>query len=231
MQSSNFIKLIILATHVICLALCLLALVSADLPPPATNSTTGDDQCVKLGVYMESLCPDSRRFFLRQLVPTYREIGAIMDLNLVAFGHARTLANNRMICQHGPRECEGNRRMACLLARSTNQSEVVETFGCLFSNEATPKECINKNMPEVNFDDIEKCKTGDESFQLMVQAEKDTGRVSYVPKLTVNGQYSDEIQEQLENDLKNSICNQYKGSAPVACKIEEAASASPVVAQ
>lgn len=203
MQSTS----IVFITSVICLVLCSVAL------------TAIAEERFKLGVYMESLCPDTRRFFLRQLVPTYREIGSIMDLKLVPFGHARTLGNNRMICQHGARECEGNRRMACLLARSTNQSEIVETFGCLFAQEETTKDCVSKNMPNVNFDQVEKCTSGDESYQLMVQAEKDTGRISYVPKLTANDQYSEDIQEQLEGQLKETVCKQYKGSVSLdACK-------------
>lgn len=211
MQSSSKI---VYTTSVICLVLYSMALASSIV------LAENDDTRFKLGVYMESLCPDTRRFFLRQLVPTYREIGSIMDLKLVPFGHARTLGNNRMICQHGPRECEGNRRMACLLARSANkQSQVVETFGCLFEQEETAKECVNKHMPGVDFDQLEKCTTGDESYQLMVQAEKDTGRVSYVPKLTENGQYSEDIQERLENQLKETVCKQYKGSVSLdACK-------------
>lgn len=187
----------------------------------ALNSTKPqqDDQMVKLAVFMESLCPDTRRFFLAQLLPTNREIGSIMQIKIVPFGHARTLGNGKMICQHGPRECEGNRRMACIESRAKNQSELVETLGCIFKRDQSVHDCVSNNMEGASFDEIEACTKADESYQMMVEAEKATGRLGYVPHLTVNGESSDDIQDQAENDLKRFICKQYKGQTPVdACK-------------
>lgn len=204
---------------VLVLCLCVADSLAAPQAEAATATSSSFDPKVKLGVYMESLCPDSRRFFLDQLVPTHRQIGQALELKLVPFGHARVVGNNKMVCQHGSRECEGNRRMACLLVRSSNQTEIVETLGCLFRSEVTPKECCQQNMPSVNFDEVEKCKEGDESYQLMTKAEKDTGRLNYVPHLTVDNQASDEIQDRAERHLKEFMCEQYKGTTPLEpCK-------------
>ena len=178
------------------------------------NTTT-----IRLGVFMESLCPDTRRFFRDQLVPTQRLIGDIIDIDLVPFGHARVLGNGKMLCQHGAKECEGNRRMACILARSKNQTEIVETFGCLLKLNSSPKDCVTNNMANLSFDELETCTTGDESYQLMIAAEKESGRLGYVPHLEVDGKSSNEIQDQAENNLKDYMCKLYTGlSPPEPCK-------------
>lgn len=173
---------------------------------------------VKLGVYMESLCPDSKRFFLKQLVPTYRLIGNIIEPTIIPFGHARVLGNNKMVCQHGKKECEGNRRMACIQSRSTSCKEQIETIACLFEAKDSVEDCIKKNMPGSNYEDIETCTSSDESYKMMVEAEKETGRVGYVPHLTVDGKYDHQIQEGAEFDLKNFICNHYNGTKPEECQ-------------
>lgn len=175
---------------------------------------------VTLGVFYESRCPDSKRFFLKQLVPAYKDIGNITKLQLVPFGHARVLSKDKMICQHGARECEGNRLMACVQAHgSQHQAQVVDTLGCLFENKLAPKSCVEKHLPTVSYDDIERCKSSDESAALMLEFEKLTGQPDYVPKLTIDGQHSEEIQDEAEHRLKAYVCRLYKGAdKPLACQ-------------
>jgi hypothetical protein len=58
---------------------------------------------VKVNVYVESLCIDSKVYFDKQLMPTYETLGpAVMDLRVVVFGNAHIEANSTSIqCQHG----------------------------------------------------------------------------------------------------------------------------------
>lgn len=184
----------------------------------ATNQSTDANNGVQLGVYLESLCPDSRRFVLGQLLPTYRQLGHIIDLNMVPFGHARVLGNNKMVCQHGPRECEGNRRFACIQSRAKSQLEQLETIACIFEANESDEDCLKSFMPAVSFEDLEKCTSSEESYRMMVEHEKETGRVGYVPHLTVNGKHDDEIQSEAEHNLREFVCKQYQGPAkPEAC--------------
>lgn len=171
----------------------------------------------QIGVYFESRCPDSARFFLNQLLPTYRKLGDTMQPILIPFGHARTLGQNKMLCQHGPRECDGNRLMACILARNATDSAVIETIGCIFNNNQTNKQCVEANLPGVSYDDLDRCKTSDESYQLMVKYEEMTGRLDYVPHLTYNNQSSEEIQSECEHNLKEYVCKNYAGTRPKSC--------------
>lgn len=181
----------------------------------ASENTT--NQKVKIGIYYESLCPDSRRFFVKQLLPVYKEIASIIEPTLVPFGHARIVGPNKMACQHGPRECENNRFAACVQSKASNDADMINTVGCLFSSKMQVQDCIAKNLPYATYDDIEKCKSSNDSFSMMETNEKLTGQVSYIPKLTLNGQYSEDIQQELENNLKKTVCKNYNGTKPEAC--------------
>lgn len=187
-------------------------------------NNTDKDVCsvsdpVKVGVYFESLCPDSKRFFLKQLIPTHKDIGSIMQLNLVAFGHAKVFGADKMICQHGTRECDGNRLMACITTRKgASEKSVLETIGCIFENMKSREECVNSYLPGVAYSDIEKCKNSSVSYRLMVEYADQTGQPDYVPYLKFNGQHSEDIQQGLEYNLKRYVCEHYNGTKPDGCK-------------
>ncbi|CAB0009539.1 unnamed protein product [Nesidiocoris tenuis] len=76
-----------------------------------------------IDVFYESLCSDSRDFFINQLRPTILELAAYIDVDLIPYGKAKTtiLPDTRITstCQHGHEECYGNRIHACALALST----------------------------------------------------------------------------------------------------------------
>lgn len=190
----------------------------------SSGSSSDKDVCkvsdpVKVGVFFESLCPDSKRFFLKQLVPTYRDIGNIMQVDLIAFGHAKVFGTDKMICQHGARECDGNRLMACILKqRGVSQKDAIETIGCVFENKQSHEECVKKYLPGVAYGDIERCKNSTMSYRLMVEYAGETGDVDYVPHLTFNGKHSEDIQQGLEFNLKRYVCENYNGTKPDECK-------------
>lgn len=182
-----------------------------------------EDKCsvpnpIQLGVYFESLCPDSKRFFLDQLIPAYNDIGGIMQLNLVPFGHARVLGPNKMICQHGARECDGNRLMACIATQpGATDKNSLETIGCVFESKNAPEECVNKYLGADSYSEVEKCKNSTDSYRLMVTYAAETGRPSYVPHLKFNGEHSEAIQEGLEFNLKRYVCEHFNGTKPNGC--------------
>ena len=43
---------------------------------------------VTIGVYYESLCPDSRNFITKQLYPTYQKLGQNLDVEFKPYGKA-----------------------------------------------------------------------------------------------------------------------------------------------
>ncbi len=78
-------------------------------------TTSAVDKPLILGLYYESLCPDTRNFVIQQLVPTLQKLNSlgIVNLQLYAFGNANYTINGKtksatFSCQHGVEECRGN---------------------------------------------------------------------------------------------------------------------------
>lgn len=84
-----------------------------------TNGSTRNDPAkIIVSVYYEALCPDSRRFFVDQLLPAYELIPDSIELDLVPYGKANTKQTDGRInfsCQHGPTECLANKIHACVI--------------------------------------------------------------------------------------------------------------------
>lgn len=157
---------------------------------------------VKVGVFFESKCPDSRNFFLDQLIPVYMNQSSGMNLQLVPFGKARVVAKDRMICQHGRLECQGNRFMACVLARSDNQTANLLTIGCMFDWNKSEQDCVDEFLPKsVDYKDLQRCSTSEESMRFMQENEKLTGRITYVPRIEIN----DKSEPECEQDLARCV--------------------------
>lgn len=57
------------------------------LAPLATN---GEDS-LKVGVYFESLCPDSKAFITTQLHPTFGKLGKYLNVDFYPYGNAEVI--------------------------------------------------------------------------------------------------------------------------------------------
>lgn len=44
---------------------------------------------VVISVFYEALCPDSRSFFTKQLLPTFEKLPHLVQINLVPYGKAK----------------------------------------------------------------------------------------------------------------------------------------------
>lgn len=60
-------------------------------PQPVISEMDEDGSSgkIKISVYYEALCSDSRFFILKQLVPAYETIPDYIDLDLVPYGKAK----------------------------------------------------------------------------------------------------------------------------------------------
>jgi hypothetical protein len=82
----------------------------------AINASAKIASPVKVEVYIESMCPDSKAFILKQLNPTYSKLHSIIDLEILSFGDSNYTIINKteeqfdveFVCEHGPQECFGN---------------------------------------------------------------------------------------------------------------------------
>lgn len=52
------------------------------------NNKESQLQKVHVGVYYEALCPDSRSFIVKQLLPTYEKISENLKVDLIPYGKA-----------------------------------------------------------------------------------------------------------------------------------------------
>ena len=90
-------------------------------------------QNVQIGVYYESLSPNSRQFIQHQLFPTFQKVGKIMDITLVPFGNAQEHKYGDkwvFYCQHGQTERDGNMIQACAISISQDPNVFMPLIHC-----------------------------------------------------------------------------------------------------
>lgn len=120
---------------------------------------------VKVEVYYEVLCPDSRHFVLDQVVSTWKSLDAIMDIKFIPFGKATYKKDDQdkngwqFTCQHGKNECIGNMIHACATLHVKDSSKLVKYISCMIQNNREPKkvgESCAKSL-EIEWEPIGKC--------------------------------------------------------------------------
>jgi Gamma interferon inducible lysosomal thiol reductase (GILT) len=114
----------------------------SDDKPATTGGLYSSSRRVKLQVFVEALCVDSKHFVLEELVPAYQLLTRnAVDLELVVFGNAHLLGDDDdnkpwrvrsaglyasqrakgITCQHGPAECDANSYEQCAIHLSMQQ--------------------------------------------------------------------------------------------------------------
>lgn len=172
---------------------------------------TLNEPSIKMEILYESLCPDSIDFIVEQLEPNYESLEGSLYPDLVPFGHAN-ISGNRMTCQHGPPECLGNRRMACIVERFKDPTEVghaIKAIACLMRNQS-PAKCVEKHLPGIRSREIERCARTRESMNYMIEYAERTGDRNFVPYLILNGLHTRELQNKCRHNLVDCVCEQLK---------------------
>lgn len=172
---------------------------------------------VVVRAFVESYCPDCIAFTANELreLTLLDDIMEITDLEIVPFGKARIVSRNPPIfeCQHGDKECYGNKVELCSLAYYPTKG--LNMMNCMqkvrkFDDE-TITECAHQE--EVEAQPIIECANGVEANNLMIYAGDLTPKLTYVPSIQVNG----ELFTDAENIVKH-ICTAYTGELPASCK-------------
>ncbi|BES89978.1 gamma-interferon inducible lysosomal thiol reductase [Nesidiocoris tenuis] len=186
--------------------------VVVDLPYDATkgNRRIG----VYVDVYYESLCPDSRSFFMNELLPTVHKLGDVLFVNLVPYGRAETIIKGEdieFICQHGPKECLGNKFHACIIQNTKSNNQLsVNVTGCLFEDYFQPQaeRCCKKFG--VPWEDVKSCVYGSEGTQLLKVHGDLTNRllpIDFIPTVALNQVTgSKNYQAAILKNLANEVC-------------------------
>uniref|UniRef100_A0A1W7RAG1 Gamma-interferon-inducible lysosomal thiol reductase n=1 Tax=Hadrurus spadix TaxID=141984 RepID=A0A1W7RAG1_9SCOR len=181
---------------------------------------------VKLAIYYECLCPDSKRFIRNQLWRTYQAIPDLMKIELVPYGkaHETQLSNGTYAfsCQHGPNECYGNLVQTCAINLLNDTSKSLPFVNCMesYSDSHNRGETCAKRQ-DLNYNEILQCigsKQGNIWQHEMAQKTENLNpRLHFVPWITVNGKYTQTYQRKALSDLLELVCNVYEGLKPEAC--------------
>lgn len=183
-------------------------------------------------VYYEALCPDSKNFIVRQLVPTYEKLPHLIDVLYVPYGKATTHQNSgdgslSFDCQHGPVECQANRVHACTIEAIRDPATRLNVIACMIRDNMLPKEAFNRCAKEFNIDDIDaqkirECEDSPHSAELLKMYGEQTNalrpRISFIPTITLDG--DQRRQPNVLKDLKGEVCQVLAGHGPMpeACK-------------
>ncbi|KAI4463621.1 gamma-interferon inducible lysosomal thiol reductase gilt [Holotrichia oblita] len=175
-------------------------------------------QCkINIDVFYESLCPDSLDFIRNQLSPAWNDIKPYVNLNLVPFG--KTVIFNGGIsfqCQHGPRECEGNRVMSCALQKIQDPSTAVHFVKCYMDHfmkyarhnrQEFGESCVTK--VGLNWDiDVKQCYESQLGTLLQLNAGNHTRtyQPDFIPTIVYNNIFDQELQDESLHNFKGVAC-------------------------
>jgi len=186
---------------------------------------------IKLSVYYESLCPDSRRFINNQLYPTIQTLGGVSNLYLetefVPYGKATTEVVNgtfQFDCQHGNQECEGNRVHACALQKlpAADAAAFINCSMALFNSPITDPDCAASLG--LNYTKIENCLNTWEASTLLaangIRTHDLEPTLYYVPWIMFNNVFTVEDLDVAQRDLLGLLCDKLDSAnvtAPAQC--------------
>lgn len=180
-------------------------------PSQSVNSVMSP---VVLSVFYEALCPDSRSFFTKQLLPTFEKIPHLLNLDLIPYGKAKTESvgsGYTFSCQHGPIECQANKIHACAIAKIMEPDVQLKYTTCMISDNMNPEEIGEQCAQEhnVKWKPISECAAGSEGDNLLKlhgdKTNKLHPRISFVPTILLDKER--ENQPALLKNLFKEVCS------------------------
>ncbi|XP_055695599.1 GILT-like protein 1 [Lutzomyia longipalpis] len=181
---------------------------------------------IHVTVYYESLCPDSIRFISNQLYPNLQDPGLkdFIDVLFVPFGKSSSSSNGdtvEFVCQHGPRECEGNRLQSCVLHQIPDRpADQLNFVACQmnFQAEGTGRVCaISSN---VDWQSVQSCYGSSLGTELQLTAEQLTNNVlpqtNFVPTIVFNHAFDKTLHQRALSEFRTVACELLKYE-PQAC--------------
>ena len=181
-------------------------------------SFAAEEKLVKLSLYYESLCPDSRAFTLNHLGPTYEQLNKYISLELVPFGNVNvTLSANHTPayqCQHGEAECYGNRLEACVIFNALDDYTALNFVRCMFVHNnwtdtyGNGEKCFSLTLSD--WTPVKRCIDGKQGADLIeINWKKTSGlnpKKTAVPWIVINGKHTPEMQKEAEFGLFKYLC-------------------------
>lgn len=166
---------------------------------------------------VESYCPDCIAFTKNELLhfTMLEDVMEISDFEILPYGKAHIISRDppTFECQHGDKECYGNKVELCSLAYYPTKG--LNMMNCMQKVRMFDDETINACAKEEGVEGapIIECANGVEGNNLMLYAGDVTPKLTRVPSVLVNGK----LYPDGENILKY-VCDAYEGEKPESCK-------------
>ncbi|KAL4455849.1 hypothetical protein ABPG74_003259 [Tetrahymena malaccensis] len=206
--------------------------------PFQKNLNLSSKNKLDLEIYSEALCPDCQQFILGSLQRALNSdiILDYLNIQIYFYGNAEEVLDPQTNlfsyrCQHGPKECEGNRVSNCIMNKINPIKKAIELIICL---EEEIKRYAQIQM--VNYDKILikcyqkkkitnqelkriiKCYSGEEGNILQhfaAQKTESQTELQFVPWILVNGKYDIQQYSAITKDLILFVCDYYKQNRSV----------------
>jgi len=175
-------------------------------------------ETVRVDVYYECECPDSRYFVSHQLYPAFQSVGEVMEVHFIPYGKAHTEKTKhgyKFTCQHGQTECEGDIIHNCALDSIVSEKLRMEFINCMMTGEyydkhfAQGEACANKLS--LDWSDIKQCSEGRRGEELHAKAGEQTQslspRASFIPTIEMDGNQGS--QKAILKKFLREFCKAY----------------------
>ncbi|XP_011193003.2 GILT-like protein 3 [Zeugodacus cucurbitae] len=179
-------------------------------PQPTVNQT------LKIGVYYETLCPDSRAFIRNSLYDAMIINGWLKytELVLVPYGKVSAWTDpatniTTLFCQHGHSECELNALHACIVEHN-DVNDQIKLISCLLTGHSTSlDECAKDLMIDVSA--AKECKSTRSTPDILKKYGEMTDAldISFVPSVTFDNKFNRWRQRYFIYNFPVIYCREY----------------------
>ncbi|XP_066939788.1 gamma-interferon-inducible lysosomal thiol reductase-like [Macrobrachium rosenbergii] len=183
---------------------CLLILAAAS----SVQAFKLEAEPVKVLVYDDPDCYWCQLFVTEQLYPTYKELGAIMDVELNTYGFTQE--------PYQAKEFINNRIVECAQVYIPETGAFLDFVACFMPGVHDGAGCATK--AGVEWDPIRTCAEGEEGKNLLHDAgareDAQQPSVRFYPWIAINGVGPN---ADAQNNLRAEVCKAYAGVPPPEC--------------
>ncbi|XP_011505236.1 PREDICTED: GILT-like protein C02D5.2 [Ceratosolen solmsi marchali] len=163
-------------------------------------------------VYYEALCPDSKYFIIKQVVPTFNSIGNYIEIQLIPYGKAETTVvkdDYTFECQHGAVECAANIIHACSINKIKDTRKQLEVVACMIKNNMHPMSILRSCTSQMDeYKSIVNCAQSIEGRRLLMKYGEITKAldpaINFIPTITLDSEMDNQIL--ILKNLLRQIC-------------------------